>query len=158
MTSSAIQHDSPLGQKMAHESPSVSRLDPGDIVVRVENHLESWKQIMHFIGLARGKRFDAADEDQFLELKGVIVQELEMILASGVCSSPTKDDIHAMMNKVPSLRSLSQLSEGALRNLEHQWHLIYIGWHALLARLNVKHRTFESLQSKSGFLRRWSSR
>ena len=58
-----------------------------------------------------------------------------------------------------AVNSLGPLySEGALRNLEHQWHLIYIGWHALLGRLKVKHRTFESLQSKSGFLRRWSSR
>src|SRR5437870_1034551 len=148
MTSSTIQHDSPLGQKMAHESPSVSRLDPGDIVVRVENHLESWRQIMHFIGLARGKKFDSADEDQFLELKGVIVQELEMILASIQCSSPLKDEVHAMMNNAPSLRYRGQLPDGALGNVEHQWHLIYIGWHAALGRLKVKHNTLASLQPK----------
>jgi len=158
MTGFAAQRDRQDRRTTLHRGPIDIHPRSSDTLLWIEAHLESWRQITHFIGLARGKRFDAADEDQFLELKGVIVQELEMILASGVCSSPTKDDIHAMMNNVPSLRSLSQLSEGALRNLEHQWHLIYIGWHALLGRLKVKHRTFESLQSKSGFLRRWSSR
>jgi len=155
MTSSAIQQDSPLGEKVAHESPSVSRLDPGDIVIRVENHLESWRQIMLFIGLARGKKFDSAEEDQFLELKGVIAQELEMILASIESNSPLKDDVHAMLNNAPSLRYLSQLPDGALGNIEHQWHLIYIGWHAALGQLKVKHGTLESLQPKSRFMAWW---
>ena len=37
---------------------------------------------------ARSKTFDPADNDKFLELKGVIVQELEVILATGECTSP----------------------------------------------------------------------
>jgi len=36
----------------------------------------------------RGKTFDPAENDNFLEVKGVIVQELEVILASGECTSP----------------------------------------------------------------------
>jgi hypothetical protein len=127
-----------------------------DIVVWVENHLESWRQITHYIGVARGKTFDAADEDQFLELKGVIVQELEMILASGECHWPTKDDVHEMMNNIPSLRFISQLNDGALGNVEHQWHLIYIRWHATLGQLKVKYKEVGARDSKSGFLHRFT--
>ena len=128
-----------------------------EIVVLVENHLESWRQIPHYIGVARGKTFDAADEDQFLELKGVIVQELEMILASGECNWPTKDEVHEMMNNIQSLRYISQLNEGALGNVEHQWHLIYIRWHATLGQLKVKYKEFEAHSPKPGFLHRWST-
>ena len=33
---------------------------------------------MRLVGTARSKTFDPADNDKFLELKGVIVQELEV--------------------------------------------------------------------------------
>jgi len=158
MISTATQQHRHDRQRVADSDSTDQRAVSGDIVLCIENHLESWRQITHFIGLARGKRFDVTDEDQFLELKGVIVQELEMILAGGECSSPTKDNIHTMMNNVPSLRSLSQLNEGALRNLELQWHLIYIGWHATLGQLKAKNRTLDALHPKSGLLHWWSSR
>ena len=32
------------------------------------------------------------------------------------------------------------MNEGALRNLESQWHRIYIGWHAILGQLKVRQR------------------
>ena len=151
-------------QRYGRGRPSIAphRVDPhreetDDIVFHVENHLESWRHLAHFISLARAKRFDPSDEDHFLELKGVIVQELELIFSSGECSSPAKDDVHTMMNNAPSLRSLSQSNEGALRNLEHQWHLIYIAWHATLGQIKVKHRTLEVLHPKTSLLQRWSS-
>ena len=43
---------------------------------------------MRLVGMARGKTFDLAENDKFLELNGVIVQELEVILASGEFTSP----------------------------------------------------------------------
>jgi len=133
------------------------RVVSDELVVWVENHLESWRQIPHYIGVARGKTFDTADEAQFLELKGVIVQELEMILATGECHWPSKEDVHEMMNNIPSLRHISQLSEGALGSIEHQWHLIYIRWHATLGQLKVKYKELEPPSPKTGFLHRWAS-
>jgi len=62
-----------------------------------------------------------------------------MILASGECDRPSKDDVHEMLNNVPSLRYISQLNDGALSKVEHQWHLIYLGWHAMLGHLKVKY-------------------
>ena len=142
---------------IARQAPVNAPATSDEILVWVENHLESWRQIPHYIDVARGKTFDTADEAQFLELKGVIVQELEMILASGECQWPTKDDVHEMMNNVPSLRYISQLNEGALSKVEHQWHLIYIRWHATLGQLKVKYKEFEAQNPKNGFLQRWSS-
>ena len=131
---------------------------PGDVVAWVENHLESWRQLRHFIALARRTKFDTADEAQFLELKGVIVQELEMILAFRECSSaPCRDVIHELVNQVPSLRYLSLVNDGVVRNLEHQWHLIYIRWHATLGQLKVKYKELEARNPTSSFLSRWTS-
>ena len=114
-----------------------------DLIIRMENYLDCWKQFNHYLGLARFKKFTLDDESQFMEVKSVIIQELELILASVEVGSPTKEEIHALVGNAPSLRYLSELSEGALRNLENQWHKIYIGWHAILGQLKVKQRQEE---------------
>ena len=118
------------------------------LIQQMENYLECWKQFNHFLNLARGKKFGPEDDAQFLEVKSIIVQELELIFSSVEVSNPTKEEIHALVGNAPSLRYLSEMSEGALRNLENQWHKIYIGWHAILGQLKVRQRTE---QSKSAF-------
>jgi hypothetical protein len=120
------------------------------LVWQIQNYLECWKQIAHYLTLARAKKFDAEDESQFLELKAVIAQELELVLAICGSVSPTREDAHAMMNNVPSLRYLSQLSDGALRKLENEWHAIFIGWQATLGQLKVRHRQAESRPRRTG--------
>lgn len=108
------------------------------LIQQVENYLECWKQFNQFVNLTRAKKFGAEDENQFLEVKSVIIQELELILAAVDVNSPTKEEIHALIGNAPSLRYLSEMSEGALRNVENQWHKIYIGWHAILGQLKVQ--------------------
>jgi hypothetical protein len=108
------------------------------LVTQIETHIECWKQFNHFIASARAKKFGPADDNHFLEIKSVIVQELELIYASIEVQSPTREEIHALIGNAPSLRYLSEMSEGALRGLEAQWHKIYIGWHAILGQLKVK--------------------
>jgi hypothetical protein len=114
------------------------------LVTQIETHIECWKQFNHFINIARSKKFTPADENQFLEIKSVIVQELELIFASVEMTSPTREEIHALITNAPSLRFLSEMSEGALRGLESQWHKVYIGWHSILGQLKVKQRTEET--------------
>jgi hypothetical protein len=108
------------------------------LIQQMENYLECWKQFNQSVNLARSNKFSAEDENQFLEIKSVIVQELELILAAVDVASPTKEEIHALVGNAPSLRYLSEMSEGALRNVENQWHKIYIGWHAILGQLKVR--------------------
>ena len=122
-------------------------MTPKDInllVTQIETHIECWKQFNHFISIARAKKFGAADDNHFLEIKSIIVQELELIFASIEVQSPTREEIHGLITNAPSLRYLSEMSEGALRGLETQWHKIYIGWHAILGQLKVKQRSEEA--------------
>ena len=105
------------------------------LVTQIETHIECWKQFNHFVNTARAKKFGAAEETHFLEIKSVIVQELELIYASVEVASPTRDEIHGLIGNAPSLRYLSEMSEGALRSLESQCHRIYIGWRSILGQI-----------------------
>jgi hypothetical protein len=113
------------------------------LVAQIETHIECWKQFNHFVNVARNKKFGAADESHFLEIKSVIVQEIELIFAHIEAASPTRDEIHGLIGNAPSLRYLSEMNEGALRGIEAQWHKIYISWHAILGQLKVKQNSEE---------------
>jgi len=121
---------------------SNKKLDP--LIQQMENYVECWKQFNHFLNLARTKKFGPEDEGQFLEIKSILVQELELIFAAIEVGSPTKDEVHALIGNSPSLRYLSEMSEGATRNVENQWHKIYIGWHSILGQLKVRQHAEES--------------
>ncbi len=120
-----------------------------ELVNHVENYIECWKQFNNFVNLARAKKFGEEDETQFLETKSVLIQELELLLASIEVASPTKEEIHALIAEAPSLRYVSEMNEGNLRNQESQWHRIYIGWHSILGQLKVRQRG-ESSKSSLG--------
>jgi hypothetical protein len=113
------------------------------LITQIETHIECWKQFNYFIGLARAKKFSATDDHNFLEIKSIIVQELELIFAAVEVPSPTREEIHTLIGSAPSLRHLSEMGESGLRNLETDWHKIYIGWHAILGQLKVKQRAVE---------------
>jgi hypothetical protein len=113
------------------------------LILQLENYLECWKQFSHFINLARNKKFAPEDETQFLEVKSVLIQELELIMSRVECVSPTKEEVHSVVSSTPSLRYLSELPEGTLRGIENQWHKVFIGWQANLGQLKVKQRESE---------------
>ena len=114
------------------------------LIVQLENYLECWKQFNYFVNLARGKKFTPEDENQFLEVKSIIVQELELITAAIECSSPSREEVHALVGLAPSIRYLSDSTEGNLRGLENHWHKVYVGFQAILGQLKVKQREAES--------------
>jgi hypothetical protein len=114
------------------------------LILEMENYLECWKQFNRYISLARSKKFELEDENQFLETKSVITQQLELILSSLEGGTPSKEEIHTLISSAPSIRYMSELNDGALRGLENQWHKIYIGWQSLLGQLKVQQRQFES--------------
>jgi hypothetical protein len=114
------------------------------LILQMESHLECWKQFNHFLSLARAKKFNSEDENQFLEVKSVLAQELEIILSLIECAAPTKEDVHALLGSAPSIRYLSELNDGALRGIENQWHRVYISWQSLLGQLKVKQQQIES--------------
>ena len=114
------------------------------LIQQIENYVECWKQFNRFVNLARAKKFSQDDDNQFLETKSVLIQELELILSSVPAGTPTKEEVHALVAGAPSLRYLSEMPEAALRSLESQWHKIYIAWHSVLGQVKVRQRDEES--------------
>lgn len=110
------------------------------LIIQMENYVECWKQFNHYISLARSKSFQPDDEVQFLEVKSVIAQELELIMSVVECSSPSKEDVHTLIGAAPSIRYLSELQENSLRGIENQWHKVFIGFQSILGQLKVKQR------------------
>ena len=119
-----------------------------EIIARMENYLECWKQFNHYLGLARFKKFTLDDENQFMEVKSVITQELELILTVTEGQQVSRDDVHNLMASVPSMRFLSESNESVLRNIENQWHKLFIGWQSILGQMKVQQKQTEN----KGFL------
>ena len=111
-----------------------------ELVELLENYVECWKQFNRYIELARKKQFDDDDEAQFLELKSLLTQQLEIILASFESGTPPREEVHALLAGATSIRFLSELSEGSLRALENQWHKIFIAWQSVLGQLKVQQK------------------
>jgi hypothetical protein len=113
------------------------------VIMQLENYLECLKQFNYFITLARSKKFSVEDETQFLEVKSVLVQEMELIFASVECVSPSKEEVLALISSAPSIRYLSEMAEGVIRGLENQWHKIFIGWVSILGQMKVQQQKGE---------------
>lgn len=114
------------------------------LIQQLETYLECWKQFNRFISLTRTKKFGPEDEQQFLEVKSVIVQELESILSIIESGTPTREEAHALVTAAPSLRYISEMNDATVRGLENSWHKIYIGWHSVVGQLKVRQRELES--------------
>jgi hypothetical protein len=111
-----------------------------ELLARLENYLECWKQFSHYMNLARFKKFTIDDENQFLEIKCIVTQELELILASVESGPITREDVHSLFAAAPSIRYLSENNEASLRELENRWHKQFISLQSLLGQLKVKQR------------------
>ena len=122
------------------------------LIQQLENYTECWKQFIHFVNVARGKKFSPEDESQFLETKTVIIQQLELILSSIEAGTPTKEEVLTLVGSAPSLRYLGEMNDSALRNIESQWHKLYIGWHSVLGQLKVRRNDTESKSFFAGLL------
>jgi hypothetical protein len=114
------------------------------LIQQLENYTECWKQFNHFINVARGKKFGQEEESQFLEVKTVIIQQMEMILAYIEAGTPSKEEVMGLIASAPSLRYLSEMNDSGLRNVESQWHKLYIGWHSVLGQIKVQQRQHET--------------
>ena len=116
----------------------MSKSNIDQLIARMENYLECWKQFNTFMNMARTKKFTQEDENQFLEIKSVITQELELILSAIDCGPISREDVHGLIAGAPSIRYLSEMNDNALRNVENSWHKLFIGLQSLLGQLKVK--------------------
>ena len=122
----------------------MSKTNIEQLILRLESYLECWKQYNAFMTMARHKKFTQEDENQFLEIKSVITQELELILASIDCGGVTREDVHALIASGPSIRYLSEMNDNGLRSVETQWHKLFLGLQSILGQLKVKQQQHES--------------
>jgi len=113
-----------------------------EFIIHLENYIECWKQFNHYVNLARDKKFSREDETQFLEVKSLIVQGLEAILASVDKGGPKKEEVQQLFQIAPSLRHLADMPDAAAQ-VESQWHRVYIGLQSLLGQLKVKQNQAE---------------
>jgi hypothetical protein len=116
----------------------MSKSNVDQLIARMENYLECWKQFNTFMNMARTKKFTQEDESQFLEIKSVITQELELILSAIDCGPISREDVHGLIAGAPSIRYLSEMNDNALRSVENSWHKLFIGLQSLLGQLKVK--------------------
>ncbi|MBI5385032.1 MAG: hypothetical protein HZA90_10140 [Verrucomicrobia bacterium] len=114
-----------------------------ELIVRLENYLECWKQFNHYMNQARFKKFTLDDENQFLEVKSIITQELELILAAIESGPVTREDVHGLISAAPSIRYLSETNESSLREVENRWHKQFITLQSILGQLKVKKKQLE---------------
>jgi hypothetical protein len=119
------------------------------LIQRLESYLDYWKQYNQFLTLARARKFSPEEENEFLEIKCVLTQELEILLASMECGSFTRDEVHNLMVASPSMRFLAEQNDAVLRNLENQWHKLFIGLQSVLGQLKVRQQQNET-QSRWG--------
>ena len=122
----------------------MSKTNVEQLILRMENYLECWKQFNTFMTMGRSKKFTQEDENQFLEIKSVITQELELILSSIDCGPISREDVHGLIASAPSVRYLSEMNDNALRNVENHWHKLFIALQSLLGQLKVKQGQHES--------------
>ncbi len=104
----------------------------------VENYTECWKQFHHYLQLVRGKKFEREDESQFLELKSVLAQQFELVLAVVESKYPTREEVHKLLTESPSLKYLTEMDADSIRMAEARWHKIYIGLQSNLGLLKVQ--------------------
>ena len=109
-----------------------------NIISLVENYTECWKQFHHYLQLVRGKKFEGEDESQFLELKSVLAQQFELVLAAVEYKYPTREEVHKLLTESPSLKYLTEMDTDSIRMAEARWHKIYIGLQSILGQLKVE--------------------
>jgi len=119
--------------------PAMGTPDLDDFILYLETYIECWKQFNHYINLAHdgGSQYGDEDEARFLEVKSLITQGLEVILATVESGAPRKEEVLNVINSVPSIRSLAARGS-QITAVESQWHKIYLSLQSLLGRLKVQ--------------------
>jgi hypothetical protein len=122
--------------------PAMHYKNLDEFILHLENYIECWKQFNHYVNLARDRKFAREDETQFLEIKSVIAQGLEAIIASTEKGGPKKEEVHQLFAQAPSLRYLSD-SPDSIPAVEGAWHKVYLGLQSLLGQLKVQQNKAE---------------
>jgi len=122
--------------------PAMSNPTLDEFILYLETYIECWKQFNHYVGLGRQKNYSQEEEAQFLEIKSLVTQGLEVILAAVEQGGPRKDEVMALINGAPSIRFLAE-HENSIAAIESQWHRVFLTLQSLLGRLKVQQQKEE---------------
>ncbi len=122
--------------------PAMSNPTLDEFILYLETYIECWKQFNHYVNLARQGSFSPAEESEFLEVKSLITQGLEVLSAAVEQGVPKKEEVLSLISAAPSLRFLSQHENNVL-TVESQWHRVYLSLQSLLGRLKVQQQKEE---------------
>ncbi len=86
------------------------------------------------------------EENQFLDVKSLLTQQLETILSFFEPESLpiNREDIFSVITPLTSLRSIMEINENTLRGIENQWHKVFLQLQSLLGQLKVQQRQISS--------------
>lgn len=122
--------------------PAMSNPTLDDFILYLETYIECWKQFNHYVNLARQKNFTPEDEAQFLEIKSLIMQGLEVISAAVEKDGLNKFEISSLVESAQSLRHLAD-HDRSITLVESQWHKGFLSLQSLLGRFKVRHQKQE---------------
>jgi hypothetical protein len=104
-------------------------------IQRLESFLDQWRQLNLFLERGfQGENFTPEEEAAFLELKSVLAQEHEMLMTL-VPATERDDKALRLLNLIPSLQAIRELTEGMPKKINSDWHNSFMGLQALLGRL-----------------------
>jgi len=108
-----------------------------ELISHLENHLECWRQFNTFVCRAREGDFEESDEEEYLEVKSSLVQQLEIIRNYVEEGGPTREKIHELIADAPTLRIISELPDTTVRSIENKWHQIFVEWQTVMGQIKA---------------------
>ena len=117
--------------------PSMRNPTLDDFILYLETYIECFKQFNGYINMGSARNFTADDEAQFLEVKSLITQGFEVILAAVEQGAPRKDEIVSLISSAPTIRYLAE-NDQAVKIAENIWHKCFLTLQSLLGRLKVQ--------------------
>ena len=113
--------------------------DRKEAIIKTKEFLELWKKFDHIYKDAMKKTsVTEEEEDLFLETKSIVARKFQILVDSLPVERSIVDRAFDIINKIISLKSISTLSEEALRRISNDWHQTYISLNRLLGHLEAQ--------------------
>ncbi|MDD5504177.1 MAG: hypothetical protein PHV77_02545 [Candidatus Omnitrophica bacterium] len=108
-------------------------------IARTKEFIELWKKFNQIYKEAMGKSAISEEEELlFLETKSIVARKFQTLVDSLAIERATIDRTYDVINNVLSLKSISTISEEAIRKMDTDWHQSYISLNRLLGHLEAQ--------------------
>jgi hypothetical protein len=112
---------------------------PNEAINKTREFIELWKKFNQIYKEAMGKAAITEEEEElFLETKSIVARKFQTLVDSLSVERSTIERTYDVINQILSLKSISTISEEALRKLNVDWHQSYISLNRLLGHLEAQ--------------------